>query len=196
MDFDELIHRTLPNGTVMTYGAVMGNETIVFVKSGRGGDCYGHEDKYLRMAHRIRDGKGYTVICSPNPETEETFEADEAMIREFVCRTAWDAFDLRLLGSSNGAYQILILAERMPETRRVVCVNMPLMINFHKSAGMLSRLAHVDKVFVYGERDQSAPYVPFLNNKRYPAYRLITVQGADHTFEGRTEDFVTLGDLA
>lgn len=191
MDYTHTLTRAAENGEAMTYGIVQGSNTLVFIKSGRGSNCYGYEDKYLRMAHRIHEARGYTVICAPNPTDVETGDADETVIRDYAREAEWDSFDLRLFGGSNGAYQNLLLAARMPEATRILCVNMPLMINYHKITRAIGATAGVEKLFVYGEHDPSISYVPFLEGRGQPVRR---IAGADHNFKGMVEDYIALSD--
>lgn len=198
MDYTHTLTRAAENGETITYGIVQGSNTLVFIKSGRGSNCYGYEDKYLRMAHRIHESRGYTVICSPNPTDVETGGVDESVIRDYAREACWDSFDLRLFGGSNGAYQNLLLGARMPETTRILCVNMPLMINYHKITRALMGAGgderRVKILMVYGEKDPSAPYVPFLASRALPHVTIQRVAGADHNFAGMVEAYIELSD--
>ena len=49
------------------YGFVKGNNKIVFIKSGLGGNYLGYENKYLIMAYQLHDKYGCSVIVSSNP---------------------------------------------------------------------------------------------------------------------------------
>ena len=49
------------------YHFVLGNEKIVFIKAGAGGSERGYEDKYIKMADRIHERSGATVITASNP---------------------------------------------------------------------------------------------------------------------------------
>ena len=188
---------TIPTGDdrELTYGVIRGSSTLVFIKSGRGSDHRGYGDKYVQMAHRIHEAAGYTVICAPNPMDVESYGIDETVIRSYAQGEGWDNFDLRLFGGSNGGYQILLLGERMAETSRILCVNMPLMINYHRITRTLSGLSSAEKTFVYGTKDPSISYLPFLESKKLPNSRFLRIEGADHRFEGRLEEYIALVDL-
>jgi hypothetical protein len=78
----------------------------------------------------------------------------------------------------------------------MVLVNMPLMMNFHKIKEALSR-ADTEIRFVYGEKDPSISYVPFLRNAgqkegNLARVEILTVKGADHNFAGMTDAFMEL----
>ena len=74
----------------------------------------------------------------------------------------------------------------------MLLVNMPLMINFHKSIEALSEISQKRVIFVYGEHDPSVSYIPYL---RLHHGEILTVSGADHTFTDMTDDFIALSDL-
>ena len=66
MEFDKVIKR-ICGDYEFTYGIIFGNEKIVFIKAGAGGDYRGYRDKYLKMAIRAHKRMGATVICASNP---------------------------------------------------------------------------------------------------------------------------------
>ena len=49
------------------YGIISGNKKLIFVKTGRGGTCYGHNNKYLNLANEILNLYGYSVAISAYP---------------------------------------------------------------------------------------------------------------------------------
>ena len=65
------------DGEKIEYEVIFGNEKMVFIKAGAGGSARGYENKYLRMARRIHERIGATVICASNPDAphQELVEA-------------------------------------------------------------------------------------------------------------------------
>lgn len=179
----------------VSYGIIDGSDSIVLIKGGRGSDHRGYADKYLRMAARLHERLGCSVITASNPAERESYLSDEAMLRRYAALRGIDAFSLALIGSSNGGYQSILLAEKMPEMKSILCINMPLMINFQKAVKRLDGMEGVEKIFAYGSLDPSFPYLPFLELKRLSAARILRVKDADHNFTGMTEDFIALSDL-
>ncbi len=194
LNFDRTVQEKLPNGIVSEYGIVLGNAEIVLIKSGRGGTARGEDDKYVRMARRLSLARGCSVICSPNPADCVTYEADRRVIERYASQSGLVGFSLSLIGSSNGAYQNLFLADRMSQTRAILCINMPLMVNYHRTAALLEGMDQIKKTLVYGMRDPSCPYLRFLENKHLPACRILRIEDADHCFTGQSERFVALVD--
>ena len=196
MDFDLTHTAQLSDGSVLEYGVVCGSEQIVLIKSGKGGTHRGEDDKYLQMARRLHRGSGCSVICSSNPaESAPSFEVDRCFIEDYVTRMGWSHFSLSLIGSSNGAYQNLCLAQRVEQTEKLLCINMPLMVNFHRTAAMLRSMDAIEKILVYGTRDPSIAYLSFVERWSLPRCRVLRAEGADHTFTGQADRFVALADL-
>ena len=108
------------------YGILFGNEKIVFIKVGAGGNIRGYQDKYLRMAHRIHDKIGSTVICASNPEDIEYNEqvlADKSKIVDVAKELSLSDYKVYMFGTSDGAYYNFLLAKEVTETVKILCVN-------------------------------------------------------------------------
>lgn len=187
---------TLTRKDSLDYEILYGNEKIVFIKCGRGGSYQGHDEKYAKMAEHLHAKRGCTVICASNPiEHDKSYDVDKAVIGDIIAKKQWTDFEIDLIGSSNGAYQNLFLANQLPRLKKILCINMPLMINFHKITEQLQALETVEKTFVYGTKDPSYVYLPMLEMKHYPLFRAIRAQDADHLFQNKTADFIALSDL-
>jgi pimeloyl-ACP methyl ester carboxylesterase len=192
MDFDKTVSQII-DGYELKYGALHGNENIFFIKCGAGGSIPGYDEKYLKIAHRLHDRLGATVICSayPYPSEEYLLEYDVDLINKFISKFNFKA-KLNFIGSSRGAYVGLTYFSKRFDFSNMLLVNMPLMINFHKSIEALSEISQKRVIFVYGEHDPSASYIPYL---RLHHGEILTVSGADHTFTDMTDDFIALSDL-
>ena len=117
------------------------------------------------------------------------------MIRELLAGMVGE-IQLYYVGNSNGSTQGLLSATQYFHFRRMVLVNMPLMMNFHKIKEALTR-ADTEIRFVYGEKDPSISYIPFLKNAgqkegNLARAEIVTVKGANHNFAGMTDAFVEL----
>ena len=179
-DFDEVIQKE-----EIEYGIVRGNENIVFIKAGAGGNFRGYGDKYLKMAMALHERDGATVICASNPSDELCFRHDETVLREVINEQTKTPV-LRFIGVSRGAYLGVLYHSECFPFEKLLLVNMPLMINFHKA---MKHLKGKNATFVFGSKDPSASYVPFL--KRY-CDAVVMMEGADHNFSGMIEEFVEL----
>ena len=177
------------------YGFIKGNNIIVFIKSGLGGDCFGYENKYLKIALRLKERYGCSVIVASNPNngTKHT-EIDKQIIEDYILEHHICSPELFFFGHSNGGIKGLEMINEGVEFKKMVLVNMPLMINFHKTKQYIALVSQTEIVAIYGQHDPSFPYVPFLDGKLHNV-KVVTVQNADHHFEGMLNDFINLSDM-
>ena len=182
-DFDEVIKKE-----EIEYGIVRGNENIVFLKAGAGGSFRGYGDKYLKMAIALHKKDGSTVVCASNPSDELSIKYDEAILRELINEET-KAPVLKFIGVSRGAYLgIVHLSERF-KFEKLLLINMPLMLNFHKT---MQHMKDKNVTFIFGSKDPSAPYIPFL--KGY-CDDVVMIEGADHKFTDMIGEFIELVKL-
>ena len=196
MNFDTTYKATMSDGEVLEYDVVYGGEHIVFIKSGAGSTSRGYENKYVKMARRLNERQNFTVISAPNPgPVKTTYDIDKLIIEKLISDKGFRNPIISLLGSSNGGYQNIFLAESLPAVIKMVSINMPLMVNFQKAAQKLSVLNRIKKIFVYGTLDPSYTFIPLLNAKRIDNLNVITIEGADHQFINKLDEFIELCDL-
>lgn len=175
------------------YEIVFGNEKIVFIKSGAGGGVRGYENKYLRMAKRIHERMGATVIRASNPDTPHE-DADEEEIRWVIDELALSNVEVYFIGTSHGAYQNLSLAKRFPETVKYIGINTSY-IDISDLKESLMALSDVSKVMIYGtEDDDLDEVVPAMKEMTCDNLTVKFVKGADHSFSGKVEEFIALAD--
>ncbi len=196
MIFDTEKTAVREDGLKIGYGLIHGNSRIVIIKAGAGGNYIGADEKYLKMARLLHDTYGCTVLCLSNYANDSFERGDVAVIRELMAEMG-GAVELYYIGNSNGSTQGLLTATKYFDFRRMVLVNMPLMLNFHRIKEALTR-ADTEIRFVFGEKDPSISYVPFLRNAsskegNLARAEIVTVDGADHNFAGMTEKFIALG---
>ncbi len=179
-------------GEKVEYKIFFGNEKIVFIKAGAGGSIRG--DKYLKMARRVHEQMGATVICASNPDVpHETF--DEQEIRMVASERGFERFHLYLWGTSDGAYQNLSLAKRFLETLKWIGVNSSF-ITFADFEEKLQNLPGVKKILVYGTEDDEYDVVfPALMAMEQENLKMLFIEGADHRFSGMLPQFIQTIDL-
>lgn len=180
-------------GLKIEYGLIYGNKRVVIVKAGAGGCHIGYEEKYLKIARLLHDTHSCTVLSLSNYANDSFERGDAAVIRELIAEMGGEV-ELYYIGNSNGSTQGLLTATKYFDFRRMVLVNMPLMLNFHRIKEALTR-ADTEIRFVYGEKDPSISYVPFLRKAsskegNLARAEMITVGGADHNFAGMTDVFI------
>ena len=162
MEFEKIIKKH-HSGEAIEYGIIFGNEKIVFIKTGAGGDIHGYGDKYIRMAHRAHEKLGATVICASNPDVRHG-DVDVKTLGSVIDEVGVEDFELYFVGTSDGAYQNLQLASRFPETKKLLGINTSL-ITLEGLQEKLLALPNVEKILVYGKNDYEYDLVfPALRN--------------------------------
>ena len=200
--YDKTIHKLVDDEDIL-YGILSGgNDTFVFIKTGADydvGNVCGYENKYLKMGHQIRERIGATVICASNPWIDETphVAADKAAISQVAAEAGALDYRVYLAGTSDGGYHILRLAQAVPHTSKLLSINTsPKCENgFSDLKAQMLALPQVDKIQVYGTKDDEYACVPLLKSAQIPNLQVLTVEGADHEFSGMVDNFIALIDL-
>ena len=196
MIYDQILGTTV-DGEKIKYGILFGNEKIVFIKAGSGGSVRGHQDKYLKMAHRIRDRIGATVICASNGDADprDQLRADKALIKKVIADLGLDTYELYFVGNSDGGEHSLKLAQQFPETVKFLGINSS-WSTMDTFLERIQTLSHVKKIFVYGANDVDFHDIaPKLNALSCDNLKIIVLDGVDHHFTDKVDDFITLVDL-
>ena len=188
LKFDEEIHSKFEDIAIIDYGIVEGNNTIVFIKAGQNGALYGYQNKYIKMAKRLNNKYGCSVICSSNP-FDGNNPLDNAMkvIEDYTKR--FDDYKIYYLGYSNGALIGAWFRIKYPKIKRMVLVNGPLMYNLHKTKEGALSFKGESINFIYGEHDQSTPYIELLKSIENDKIKVFVEEGQDHHFSKSEEDF-------
>ena len=191
MKFDKITHKILDEEAV-DYGFIFGNNKIVFIKAGAGGGIPGYQDKYLKMAHRVHERLGATVICASN--YEKCLEMDKRAIEWCARYLELEEAELYLVGVSDGADQCISLARNAP-TKKLLCIN-PSFVPGHDPSDRLIIRSKIEKIFVYGTKDEEGcEFASKLLAREIPNFEIRWVEGADHEFTGMVDEFVSLIDL-
>ena len=196
MNYDMILSKTVDYEKIK-YGILFGNEKIVFIKVGAFGKINGHKDKYIRMAHRIHDRIGATVICSSNPWLDQTahLEADKAEIDHVITELGIENFEMYFVGTSDGGYHSLLLAQQFPKTKKYIGINSSHM-GIEDFAERILNLSQVKKILVYGRNEEHFDKdFPTMNALACDNLEIIVLDGVDHDFTGKVDDFIALIDL-
>ena len=194
MNFDELYRIGAENDHI-EYGCIVGSNKIVYIKVGMGGSYVGYEEKYLKIARRLHDNYGCSVICVSNPLPHgRSIKIDQIIIQDFVKRHNVQNPEMFLFGNSNGCVKGLEMAEGGTTFKKMVIVNMPLMEDFHKNVDRMKAISETKIRAVYGEKDPSWKYIPFLELSNLENVEIVKIPRADHNFRGMTERFIELAD--
>ena len=197
VNFDKKIVRMI-DGEKAEYGFLFGNEKIVFIKSGAGGSVIARENKYLKMAHKLHERLGATVICSSNPDIESYLSGetlDEKAIHWVVKQKGFVNFEVYFIGNSDGAYKNFALAKKFPQTVKFLGINTSY-IEVDELIDKLKDLSDIDKILVCGTKDtDTMSYVEPAKNAEIPNLKIQLVEDANHEFSNMIDRFIDLVDL-
>ena len=163
---------------------------------GSDGNIRGCQDKYLKMAHRVHDRIGATVVCASNPYISESehIESDKSLIKKIITDRGLDNYELYFVGTSDGGEHSLMLSQEFPETVKFLGLNS----SWSETDVFIERiksLPRVKKTFVYGAMDDDFDdIVPRLKALECDNLEIVALEGADHYFTGRVDDFIALID--
>jgi dienelactone hydrolase len=102
--------------------------------------------------------------------------------------------ELYFVGVSDGADQCITLSRNAP-TKKLICIN-PSFVPGHDPSERLIIRSKVDKIFVYGTKDdEGCELAPKLLERKIPNFEIRWAEGADHEFTGMVEEFVSLIDI-
>ena len=174
-----------------TYGILHGNETIVFIKPGLGGSIYGYENKYLRIAERLNDKHGCTVITASN-DGKRPFSEDMEFVKGYAQKHELADYVIYFLGHSNGALQGLCEASKFSEIKRLLLINAPLMMNPHKTIPGIKNFNGEKMILVFGSEDPSYSLLKLYSELESEKVQIDIYKGADHHFTGALDLFISL----
>ena len=175
------------------YGIINGNNTIIFIKPGMGGSCYGYENKYVRIGRLLHENHGCSIISSSNPLGYQTdFAAEMDFIRDYAKKQNHKGFQVYYLGHSNGAALGIINACHFPEIKKLVCINAPLMTNPHLLIRGIKEFSGEKMFLVYGSKDPSFNMVKSYSEFESVKIEFVRVRNADHNFTENLDFFIEL----
>ena len=196
LKYDKILGKTIGKKKIY-YGILYGNEKIVFIKVGADGNIRGYQDKYLRMAHRVHDRIGATVICASNPYIVEDkhINEDKMLINKVTAEQGFDNYEMYFVGTSDGGYHSLLLSQQFSQTSKYLGIN-----SSHKGiedfAERIQSLPQVRKYLVYGRKDEDLDKdLPTMNALECDNLEIILLDEVDHDFTDRVDDFIVLIDL-
>ena len=205
LNYDKILSTTV-DGEKIRYGILWGNEKIVFIKAGVPKDAENEDekktkdeyiDKYLIMAHRIRDRIGATVICASNGDAapRDQLRADKFLIKKVIAECGSENHEMYFVGNSDGGEHSLKLAQQFPETVTFLGINSS-WSNMETFLERIQSIPHARKIFVYGKKDSDFHDIaPKLKALACDNLEIVVLDGVDHHFTDKINDFIALADL-
>lgn len=193
--FDRTIIETQKDKEI-EYGIIEGNNTIVFIKAGMEGSCYGYENKYVRIGRLLNEKHGCSIISSSNPLGLHTdFAAEMDFVRNYTKQQNMENFQVYFVGHSNGADLGIINAWQFPEIKKLVCINAPLIMNPHLLIQGIKEFSGEKMNLVYGSKDPSFDMVKLYSELESEKIDFVRVKNADHNFTGNLDLFIEFPGL-
>ena len=186
----------IQSGKEIEYGIIDGNNTIIFIKSGMEGSCYGFKNKYVRIGRLLNKRHGCSIISSSNPLGYQTdFAAEMSFIQEYAIKHNLEDYKVYYFGHSNGAALGIINAYRFSEIKKLVCINAPLMMNPQQLIQGIKAFNSEKMYLVYGSKDPSFDVVKLYSELESEKIDFVRVKNADHNFTGNLDFFIELPGL-
>ena len=174
----------------IVYGMINGNEKLLFIKVGNGGNIYGYENRYFGISRQIHDAYGCSVLVASNP-VEMTIKDSIVQDLDFIKDNFQNIAEIVAFGHSNGGQMLVSYAYMYPIIKKVLATNVPLMINLHKTKEGIQKFAGKKMHMVYGDKDPSFRYLALLNTCVSSKFSYSTVENANHDFYDMREEFMS-----
>lgn len=191
LKFDKIVKSNLEDITVIEYGIIEGNNTIVFIKSGQNGSIYGYNNKYIKMAKRLNKKYKCTVICSSNPfDGNNPLDNAFTVIEKYTSK--FEDYKVYYLGFSNGALIGAYFGINYPKIKRMLLVNMPLIYDINLIKNNLNNFNNEKVKIVYGSLDYSINLLENIKDIKSNRVDIKVILNEDHYFSKDEEDFYSL----
>ncbi len=173
-------------------GVINGNNTILMIIPGFKSDIYGYNQRYLKLARKINTNYGVTVVISSNH-----FELENPIIEliDFIKKelTKDEKYNIYYFGFSKGGTIGAQYGTFEKKIKRMVLVNTPLMINYHKTKDGIARFEGERMTFVYGSLDPSYKFSELITLEHRDNIKLQILDQMDHNVKDE-EVFLSLLD--
>ena len=191
LKFDKIVKSNLEDITIIEYGIIEGNNTIVFIKSGQNGSIYGYNNKYIKMAKRLNKKYKCTVICSSNPfDGNNSLDNAFTVIEKYTSK--FEDYKVYYLGFSNGALIGAYFGINYPKIKRMLLVNMPLIYDINLIKNNLNNFNNEKVTIVYGSLDYSINLFENIKDIQSNRVDIKVILNEDHYFSKDEEDFYSL----
>ena len=177
------------------YFIIEGDKSRAFVIIvGMDGSLYGDENRYLKMAQKANALHGYTIFGFCNPGSNWNLEDNGfSFIMNTVKNHMTESCEIYVFGFSAGASFTIFHAWEYPDIKRILVVNPPLMVNYHKIVEGIRQFKGISTLII-GEQDQSISFGKIIerDQKASGFSDVIIYPKANHLFTGLTDELIDL----
>lgn len=112
-----------------------------------------------------------------------------------ITERGFEIYEMYFVGTSDGGYHSLLLAQQFSQTSKYLGINSS-HIGIEDFAERILSLPQVKKYLVYGREDEDFDKdVPTMNALACDNLEIVVLDGVDHDFAGKVDDFISLIDL-
>ncbi|MCL2115543.1 MAG: hypothetical protein FWH29_04905 [Methanobrevibacter sp.] len=199
---DEINFKTIVNhkslDVKLDIGIYHGNEHFLLIMVGIGGDIFGNNRKYEKIATRFNKDYGYTVIVSSTPpssylHSEDSFDEIMKYVNSYATLNSFKNYDIILMGNSGGGTLAGWYSYKIAKIKKLLIINPVLMLNFHRMKKGLKEFDGEFAFVIFGQLDSSVKYSPLLENIN-PKVKIIVLEGIDHEFSNNEKVFLNLSN--
>lgn len=145
-------------------GIINGNNTIVLIIPGYKTNIYGYNNRYSKLANKINGKYKATVIITSNPFRDENPINDLMYIIEKYAKR-FENYEVYFFGFSKGGLIGAQHATQNKKIKRMVLINGPLMIYYHRTKDGMTKFDGERITYIYGSLDPSYKYSGLLTLK-------------------------------
>lgn len=175
-----------------------GRNALVVIKTGSGGTVEGYKGKYKALAEKIHTDTGFAVLVADNPaQAEKEANFDVTMTATEFSMDVTDTDDgselpVYYIGFSSAAAMGAMYGYKYPYISRMLLINPPLMINWHKIKTGLEKYSGEKAEVLIGSLDPSYKYLGLLEFLVSNNLTVLEGQGMDHHLSGNEDELYAI----
>lgn len=194
MSYDIIEKRSF-YGITIEYGIKKGSSTLVFIKTGRGGNVYGENERqshiYEILSTFINGKFGFTVVVSTNPLNDSR---ENPLLSDFgLLKERFNGYNVIYVGYSAGANYGAWYGFKFDNICKMLLINPIINFNSHKTLHCIENFKG-DIRFIFGKEDASMKYAFILPNKSNVSVKILENQSHnidEENFIKTVDDFLT-----
>lgn len=173
------------------YAIINGNETLLFIKAGLNGSCYGYNNKYVTIAKNINQKFGYSVACVSNLNRNgNPLERDLKVIHKLFKN---EIKRIYYMGYSNGALIGACYTHLFQDIQKSLLINSPIIQHWLKIKPALQKI-NTPTTFIFSDQDPSFPYIELLTFIKNSQINISIIKNTDHYFSNKLDEFIHLAE--
>ena len=191
LSYDEAFHYQ-----EMDVGAIYCEHGILLIKTGAGGSIRGRGDKYLHLVRHAQEMYGFaafTVTTGSMPQVETEMKQAMEIVSRYRTYLGRDV-PVYFFGMSKGALEGAVCLYRYDIVSRALLINMPLMINWHKSKAGFEQFTGESITTVFSTRDPSYRYSEIMQCVKNDRVQLYIDKDKNHSYDGAEAKLIELSE--